>query len=239
MPHANPVDAAPCVRRVRSFEEWRTASFAGNQNAVCWQRDLDGDFDEVAQALVDPSGASDAVTAVAPDRLLSLDLTPAGESAAATIVRDLDRLRELGHDPELSHVMGYPIDPDDILPTHVYSFHVDSADAPTETLLCSYTAPASEGLCPRQAQRAVDVPAIRAQLLAQYGGADDAAFHAYLHELHYDLHFVPFPNVTPFPFGVGHLWRLAVEHPASPVHACIHRAPTPAEGAGPRLLLIS
>jgi hypothetical protein len=39
--------------------------------------------------------------------------------------------------------------------------------------------------------------------------------------------------------GIGHLWRIAVQHPGSPVPACIHRAPPPRPGDARRLLLIS
>jgi hypothetical protein len=46
-------------------------------------------------------------------------------------------------------------------------------------------------------------------------------------------------GAQPFSFGLGHVWRIACEHPGSPVPPCIHRAPETAPGQPPRLLLIS
>ena len=43
----------------------------------------------------------------------------------------------------------------------------------------------------------------------------------------------------PFSFGLGNLWRIAVEYPDSPVPPCVHRAPATIPGRPPRLLLIS
>ncbi len=40
-------------------------------------------------------------------------------------------------------------------------------------------------------------------------------------------------------FGLGNLWRIAVDYPGSPVPPCIHRAPITRPGRPPRLLLIS
>ena len=61
----------------------------------------------------------------------------------------------------------------------------------------------------------------------------------YLNENFFDLHYAPLPQARPFSFGLGHLWRIATEHPGSPVPPCIHRAPATLPGQPPRLLLIS
>ena len=53
----------------------------------------------------------------------------------------------------------------------------------------------------------------------------------------YRLHYQSLPNKTPTNLGVGHLWRLAVDHPKQQVLPCIHRAPVEKEGEY-RLLLI-
>lgn len=39
---------------------------------------------------------------------------------------------------------------------------------------------------------------------------------AWLHENCYDLHYEPTPGAQPFSFGVGNLWRIAVQYPGCP-----------------------
>lgn len=224
------------VRVVDSFDALLATPLGGEVSAVCWRRVLAGDFEEVVASVA----AHDAVTALDADLLASLRLGAAGRAAVDTLLDDLRRLRELGHDPSLECIRGYARDDAGrAVRTDVYSFHVDRADVPTETFLCSYNAPASEGLRHDEARRHVDVPATRARLLTEFGGADDAAFCTWLREHNYDLHYAPTAAARPFSFGVGNLWRLAVEHPGSAGPACIHRAPDDRGGGLPRLLLIS
>jgi hypothetical protein len=223
------------VHVVDSFEALLAAPFEGACSAICWERTLTGDFDEVVRSL----GAGDGVTAFHADDLEGLRVGAAGALAVAVLLEDLRRLREAGHAPELSCVGRYPQDAVGLVPTDVHSFHVDSATAPTETFLCSYTGPASEGLRRDEAVRRVEVPEVRAALLAHFGGADDEAFVARLCAQHLDLHFAPLPGARPYSFGVGNLWRIAVQYPGCPVPACIHRAPMTTPGAPHRLLLIS
>ncbi|HUR46218.1 MAG TPA: hypothetical protein VMZ27_10115, partial [Candidatus Saccharimonadales bacterium] len=64
-------------------------------------------------------------------------------------------------------------------------------------------------------------------------------FREYLKENCYDLHYAPIPTARPFSFGLGNLWRIAVDYPCSPVPPCLHRAPETLPGQPPRLLLIS
>jgi hypothetical protein len=85
----------------------------------------------------------------------------------------------------------------------------------------------------------VDIPATRAELLKLFGGDDDAGFLEYLSENSYDLHYLPVAHAQPFSFGIGNLWRVAVDWPGSPVPPCFHRAPSTLPGDPPRLLLIS
>jgi len=53
----------------------------------------------------------------------------------------------------------------------------------------------------------------------------------------FDLHYQAKPNTQPTNLGIGHLWRLAVDHPESQVLPCVHRAPKEKKGES-RLLLI-
>jgi len=123
--------------------------------------------------------------------------------------------------------------------TDVYSFHADSATVTADTYLCSYSGAASEGLRNDEAHRRVEVPETRAELLKLFGGGDNGDFLEYLRENCYDLHYAPGPQAQPFSFGLGNLWRIAVEHPFSLVPPCVHRAPETLPGHPPRLLLIS
>ena len=76
-------------------------------------------------------------------------------------------------------------------------------------------------------------------MLRRYGGEDDAGFREFLADWFYDLHYMPLPSAQPYSFGTGNFWRIATEHPGSPVPPCIHRAPLTLPGMATRLLLIS
>ena len=224
------------VQRVHSFQELATTRFGNGVNALCWERQLVGDFGEVVARL----GPGEGITTIDEERLLALPVSPAGRIAIANLRADQRRLRELNLEPALNCIYGYPRDETRApVATDVFSFHADSATVETDTWLCTYYGPASEGLRNEAARRRVDVPDIRAELRRGFGGEDDETFHAYLSEHCYDLHYEPLPGGRPFEFGGGNLWRIAVDWPGSPVPPCIHRAPATFPGQPPRLLLIS
>ncbi len=224
------------VRVVRSFEELATTPLGDGVNALCWPRALAGDFEEVVARV----GGGDGITSLDDAGLRALELSAAGRAAVEILIEDQQRLRGLGLAPVLDSISGYPRDEDDALvPIDVYSWHADSATVPTDTWLCSYTEAASEGLRNEEAVRCVDVPGTRAELLRRFGGADGPGFVAYLNENCYDLHYVAVAGAQPYGFGLGNLWRIAVEYPGSPVPPCVHRAPATVSGRPPRLLLIS
>jgi len=220
---------------VTSFEALIATPFRDGVNAVCWPRDLRGDFNQVVRQLA----TADDITSIDEARLTSLEVDPAGREAVASLLDDLRRLRAIGHEPTLDCVRRYPRDHDGPVATDVHSFHVDSATAPFDTFLCSYTGASSEGLRHHEARRLVDVPAIRVLLLERFGGEEGEAFTAWLAENSFDLHYEALPEARPFSFGLGNLWRIAVQYPGCPVPACIHRAPEESPGQPPRLLLIS
>jgi hypothetical protein len=235
-PRHAPFAKCNCVRVVGSFEELVSTPFAGKVNALCWSRTLEGDFGEIVSALDVKTG----ISTITEERLDSLPLTAAGRIARETILKDLERLRALDLAPALDCVNGYEHDLNaGPVPTHVQSFHVDSATVPADTYLCTYAGRPSEGLPNEQAMRRVDIPETRAELLDIYGGPDDEDFREYLNENFFDLHYAPLPTARPFQFGVGNLWRIACEHAGSPVAPCIHRAPDTVPGESARLLLIS
>ena len=226
----------PRIRRVRDFHELVTTPFADGVNALCWERALPGDFGEVVALL----GAGAGIVTLDEARLLALTAGVAGRAAIEVLVADLQRLREHALDPVLNCIHGYPRDEEaGPVPTDVFSFHADSAPVAAETWLCTYHGPASEGLRNDEARRRVDIPATRAELLRLFGGEDDADFRQHLSENCYDLHYAPEAGARTFSFGLGHLWRIAVDWPGSAVPPCIHRAPETQPGDPPRLLLIS
>ena len=232
-----PPPGLPRVRHVDSFHALATTPFADGVNALCWPRTLPGDFGSVVAHL--GRDDSDAIVTVDDARLRSLPLDSAGRTAVETLLADLQRLRDIDRDPVLNCIHGYPRDEDPgPIPTDVFSFHADSAPIPADTWLCTYHGAPSEGLRNEDALRRIDVPDTRAQLLAIYGGPDDDSFREFLREHCYDLHYAPAPHAQPFSFGLFHLWRIAVDHPGSPVPPCVHRAPATVPGQ-PRLLLIS
>jgi hypothetical protein len=225
----------PRARRVRSFEELLATRFADGVNALCWERTLPGDFAEVITKL----GPGEGIVPLEDGRVRALDLTPAGRLAAEAMLADQQLLRDHNLAPSLNCVYDCVRGPDaDTVPTDVTSFHVDSAPVEVDTWLCTYHGASSEGLRNEDALLKVETPEIRAALLKEYGGADDAGFAEFLHEHSYDSHYAPKPGATPYPFGTFALWRIATRWPGSPVPPCIHRAPENHPGS-PRLLLIS
>lgn len=226
------------VQIVQSFQELAETPFAGNINALCWERALPGDFAEIITSL----GHSQDQPMITLDPVVfrALQLSAAGQIARERMLADFHLLSERDLAPVLNCVYAYPRDdrPGPVA-TDVFSFHVDSAPCETDTWLCTYHGQASEGLVNEQAQRLVDIPATRAALLAAYGGADDAGFQDFLSEDAYDLHYAARPHARPYSFGVGNLWRIATTYPGCPVPPSIHRAPAAKPGDQPRLLLIS
>ena len=224
------------IKLVQSFHELVTTPFADSVNALCWQRTLPGDFDEIVKRL----GGGEGMTALDHARLDVLLLSAAGRTARDILLADLQLLRAHGLAPELNCLQSYPRDEETAtVHTDVYSFHADSAPVKTDTYLCTYSGPSSEGLRNEEALRRVDIPKTRSELLRQFGGEDNDDFVEYLHENCYDLHYAPVPQARPFSFGMGNLWRIAIEYPGSPVPPCVHRAPETLPGQPPRLLLIS
>ena len=226
----------PRIKQVNSFHELVATPFADGVNALCWPRTLPGDFREVAEKLE----VGEGITTLDAARLRALPVSAAGRAAIEVLLEDQRLLREHDLDPVLNCINGYPRDEDPgPVPTDVFSFHADRAPVEADTWLCTYFGAPSEGLRNEEAQRRVDIADTRVELLRRFGGEDDEGFLEYLKEHCYDLHYAPLPHARPFPFGIGNLWRIAVEWPGSAVPPCIHRAPETPPGQPLRLLLIS
>lgn len=223
------------IRVVQSFEELVAAPFADGVNAICWPRELPGDFGEIVERV----GSAEGMISIDETYLAALPLSAAGKAAADVLGQDLTLLRAHNRSPVLDCIHGYPRDETaGAVAVDVYSFHADSAPIAADTWLCTYFGAPSEGLRNDEADRRVDLPGTRAELLREFGGEDGDDFRAFLNEHCYDLHYAPRPGATPFSFGLFNLWRIAVEYPDSPVPPCIHRAPATIDGQPPRLLLI-
>ncbi|MBL9078409.1 MAG: hypothetical protein JNL08_12940 [Planctomycetes bacterium] len=228
----------PWLVSVATAAQFFATPLRGEHNAVRWRRSPAGDFAELAQL----AAAIDAADRVPLDETILLDLrrhaSLAGSAAIDRVLADLALLRDHGHEPSVELLRRYERDPDPDLPIDVHSFHVDTANAATETILCTYFGAPSEVLARADALRCVDEPTLRARLWQRFGAGDDPAFAAWLAEHAFDLHYRPREGAAPpFAFGRGELCRLAVEHPFAAARACVHRAP-PHDGV-PRLLLIS
>lgn len=226
----------PRIKVVRSFAELVTTPLEGELNALCWERTLAGNFEEIVERL----GAGDGIVPVDETRLETLALSEAGRAARDVLLADLAALRSHDLAPSLDCIYNAPRDESGgPFPTDVFSFHADSATVPADTYLCAYTESCSEGLRNDEAIRRADIPETRAELLKLFGGEDGDEFGEFLNDHFYDLHYAPIAGARPFSFGLGNLWRIATEYPDNPVPPCVHRAPPASPGRPPRLLLIS
>ncbi len=218
---------------VRSFEDLVSVPYTGSINAICWKRELVGDFAEIVNKI----NTNENIVELDEEDLYALELSDEGQVAREILVGDLARLRDHGASPILNLIKCY--DSDGTSPyfsTDVYSYHVDRSPVPTHTFLCTYYGDTSEILPNAQAQQKVMVPEIREKLIKQYGGPDEG-FENYLKEHFYDLHYQVKHGGEPISLGLGHIWRLAVDHPGMEVLPCVHRAPKEQNGKS-RLLLI-
>ena len=218
---------------VSSFSELVSSNFQGDRNAICWYRNLNGDFQEIVKKLQ----LKENITEISVDDLLALQLSEHGRLAREIIIADIQQLTELGASPTLNLIQNYERDDElDYISTDVYSFHVDRSPIPTDTFLCTYHGPASDILPHDQVEQKILIPEIRQKLKKLHDGPE-AEFEAFLEDYFFDLHYQPKSAAKPVNLGSGHLWRLAVDHPTQQVLPCVHRAPTEKEGEY-RLLLI-
>ena len=218
---------------VYSFSELIHTDFKGETNALCWYRNLEGDFKE----LVGQLQLKENISEVFPKDLLALQLSEKGNRAREIILNDLRLLTDFGAAPALNLLKCYERDDEfDFISTDVYSYHVDRSPIATDTFLCTYYGVASDIISNAQAEQKILIPEIRKKLEAIYNGPSEE-FENFLKENYFDLHYQAQSHIAPVNLGLGHLWRLAVDHPEQQVLPCIHRAPIEREGEY-RLLLI-
>jgi hypothetical protein len=221
------------IQYVTNFQDLVSTSFKGEINAICWARNLPGDFAEIVKK-VEQTGN---ITTIEQEELRELQLSEQGQLAREILLNDLKVLEAYGASPILNVINHYDRDDTNpFFPTDVYSFHVDRSPIPVDTFLCTYYGESSEILPNSQGKKKVLIPEIRNELKKLYNGADEG-FESFLSEHSFDLHYQAEPDARPISLGLGHLWRLAVDHPESQVPPCIHRAPKERSGQS-RLLLI-
>lgn len=225
------IDAEKQIHRVTTFEDLVTTPFSGDVNAICWTRELQGDFSEIVKKV----STSENITTIEEEELRALELSEAGQLAREIILNDLKALTDYGASPVLNVISYYDRD-ETFFPTDVYSFHVDRSPIPTNTFLCTYYGDSSEILPNSEGRQKILIPEIREELRKLYDGAEEG-FESFLTEHFFDLHYQANADAHLISLGVGHLWKLAVDHPESEVAPCLHRAPEEKSGEK-RLLLI-
>ncbi|MDB5119792.1 MAG: hypothetical protein JWN56_1010 [Sphingobacteriales bacterium] len=220
------------IHCVTNFQDLVSTPFQGEINAICWSRNLTGDFSEIVEKIA----LNENMTAIEREELLELQLSEQGQLAREILLNDLNLLKAHGASPTLNVIKYYDRDDFTLFPTDVYSFHVDRSPVATDTFLCTYYGESSDILPNSQAEQKVLIPEIRNELKKLYGGSD-SGFETFLTEYFFDLHYQAKPNASIINLGIGHLWRLAVDHPESQVLPCVHRAPIEKSGES-RLLMI-
>lgn len=223
----------PQILKVENFEELVSTPFLGEINAICWNRKLEGNFEEIVSKVELIEG----MMSLSLEELGALQLSKQGQLARDMIVEDFRLLESNGAAPMLNLINQYERDDSFfVFPTDVYSFHVDRSPVPFDTFLCTYYGESSEILPNSQAIQKVLIPELLTELRELYG-EDDGGFESFLIEHFFDLHYQAKPKAKPISLGLGHMWRLAIDHPESQVPPCIHRAPKEKVGQ-PRLMMI-
>ena len=149
------------IEVVSSFSELVNSKFQGEMNALCWHRNLVGDFKEIVAKLE----LKENITEVSIEDLLALQLSEKGNLAREIILKDIQLLTDFGASPALNLLKCYERDDElDFISTDVYSFHVDRSPIETDTFLCTYHGAASDIVPNDQVEQKILIPEIREKL---------------------------------------------------------------------------
>ena len=151
----NTFSSSSQVGLVSTFSELVHTDFKGEMNALCWYRNLDGDFNEIVAKLK----IKENITEVYHKDLLALQLSEKGNLAREIILNDLRLLTDFGASPSLNLLKCYERDDEfDFISTDVYSFHVDRSPIATDTFLCTYFGAASDILPNDEVEQKILIP---------------------------------------------------------------------------------
>ena len=230
------IDSYPTENQIHSvtnFQELISTPFQGERNAICWKRELIGDFSEIVEKIE----IDENIVELDLEELRELKLTDQGNLAREILLNDMKLLKNHGASPILNIIKYYERDDSfPFFPTDVYSFHVDRSPIPTDTFLCTYYGESSEIVPNSQAIQKILIPEILEELKKLYDGTEKD-FEEFLRENFFYLHYQAQPNAQIISLGIGNLWKLAVDYPKSQVLPCLHRAPKEKNRQN-RLLLI-
>lgn len=221
------------IKLVKDFKGLLDSPFKNQVNAMCFQRELKGDFNEI----VNKFSMTENIKVIEKNELLSLDLSENGKIAREILLNDLEILTLHGADPVLNIIAYYESDEEDnFFPTDVYSYHVDRSPIPVDTFLCTYIGDSSEIIANENAIQKIQIPEIKNELINKYH-IKETEFDSFVKEHFFDLHYQAINNCQPISLGLGNLWKIATDNPVNPVPPCVHRAPKEKNGQK-RLLLI-
>jgi hypothetical protein len=117
---SNPFSDSSQIGMVSTFSELVHKDFKGEMNALCWYRNLEGDF----SAIVSQLELKENITEVNPQDLLALQLSEKGNIAREIILNDIRLLADFGASPSLNLLKCYERDDEfDFISTDVYSYH--------------------------------------------------------------------------------------------------------------------
>ena len=220
------------IQVVNNFQDFVSTPFHGEVNAICWARELEGDFAEVVQKC----RLVENMISLESEDLQEIKLSEQGELARKVLIHDLQLLTEHALSPTLNIIKHYERDESfPFFPTDVYSWHVDRSPLPGSTFLCTYHGASSDIVSNAQVEQKILVPEIRAELRKLH--QREGSFEDFLVEHFFDLHYQAKPDAQATNLGIGHMWRLAIDHPEAEVLPCVHRAPIEKSGE-PRLMII-
>ena len=109
----------------------------------------------------------------------------------------------------------------------------------TSTILCTYFGASSDLIPNEEVTQKIKIPANCAELLKVYDGEEGQGFEDFLTEYFFDLHYQPIPNAQTRSLSIGHIWKLAINHPESTVLPRIHRAPIENKGENVYYLFVN
>ena len=91
------------IQYVTNFQDLVTTPFHGSTNAICWTRELIGDFGEIVNQIE----VSENMLELHPDDLLELVLSEQGQLARDILLNDMKLLEAHGASPSLNIINYY------------------------------------------------------------------------------------------------------------------------------------